>query len=96
MPGNPLDFENISDLHAAACKLLDPYFEGERREKTVQFEELVPERKSTDIREILPAIFEGKVDTLFLQKNVEICGNYNKNMASVEIFNPEINAVFRY
>ncbi len=85
MSGNPQDFENIFKLRESASQLLEPYFNKEQKDKMVQYEELVPERKSADIQEILPAIFEGRVDTLFLIENEDIWGNYNENMASVEV-----------
>lgn len=83
--GNPSDFENEKELHRASVELLQPFFEQERQEKMNQFQDLVPERKSADVSEILPAVFAGKVDTLFIQDREEIWGNYNENMASVEI-----------
>ena len=35
------------------------------------------EKASSNIKEILPAAIQGKVDTLFLEENVEIFGIYN-------------------
>ena len=83
--GNPSDFENKKELHAKTLNLLKPYFEKHKEETKTRFEELVPQKKSVDISEIIPAIYQGKVDTLFLQKNEEIWGNYNENMASVQV-----------
>ncbi|NJW55062.1 hypothetical protein HC175_19300 [Salinimicrobium sp. CDJ15-91] len=56
-----------------------------------QFRELGPSRTSTSISEIIPAIFEGKVDTLFLQNREDVWGNYNENMASVDVHDQRRN-----
>lgn len=85
VPGNPSDYENIFELHAAALDVLEPQFNKEKEQKMIQFREMNPSRTSTSVTEILPAIFEGKVDTLFLQNREDIWGNYNENMASVDV-----------
>lgn len=85
VPGNPSDYENIFALHAAALDVLEPEFNKEKEQKMTQFREMNPSRTSTSVSEILPAIFEGKVDTLFLQNREDIWGNYNENMASVDV-----------
>ncbi len=85
VPGNPSDYENIFALHAAALNVLEPQFNKEKEQKMTQFREMNPSRTSTSVSDILPAIFEGKVDTLFLQNREDIWGNYNENMASVDV-----------
>src|SRR5690606_1471359 len=85
VPGNPSDFENSRSLHAKALEQLTPYFEKEKERKMHQFKESNPGFTSKNIKEIIPAIFEGKVDTLFIQDREELWGNYNPDMASVEI-----------
>ena len=92
LPGNPQDFENTPALHTAACDFLRPYFEKEKQEKMEQFQELNPSRTSTRVSEIIPAIYEGKVDTLFLQNRTDIWGNYNEKMASVQVDDHESSA----
>lgn len=83
--GNPSDFENEKELHKAAFKLVKNHFEEEKMKKKHSFRELTPKRKSADVSAIIPAIYEGKVDTLFLKKDEDLWGNYNENMASVEV-----------
>ena len=86
VPGNPeADHENFLGLHAAALEVLEPHFRKEREEKMKEFNELNPSRTSSNISEIIPAIYEGKVDTLFLQNREDIWGDYNENMASVDV-----------
>lgn len=85
VPGNPQDYENMFALHAAALNVLEPQFNNEKEQKMTQFREMNPSRTATSVSEIIPAIFEGKVDTLFLQNREDIWGNYNENMASVDV-----------
>ncbi|WP_029036179.1 baeRF3 domain-containing protein [Salinimicrobium xinjiangense] len=86
VPGNPeADYDNMFDLHAAALDTLEPHFRKEKEEKMKEFKELNPSRTSTRISEIIPAIYEGKVDTLFLQNREDIWGDYNEKMASVDV-----------
>lgn len=85
VPGNPQDYENMLDLHSAALEVLKPYFDKEKDEKVKAFQEMNPSRTSSMVSEILPAIYQGKVDTLFLQNREDIWGKYNEPMASVEV-----------
>lgn len=85
VPGNPSDYENMLALHAAALDVLQPHFSQEKELKMTQFRELKPNRTSSAVSEIIPAIFQGKVDTLFLENREDIWGKYNENMATVEV-----------
>lgn len=85
VPGNPSDYENMLALHAASLNVLEPHFNKEKENKMTQFREMSPGRTSTAVSEIIPAIFEGKVDTLFLKNREDIWGNYNEEMASVDV-----------
>lgn len=92
VPGNPsADHDNIFSLHEQAVNLLQPYFNKEREEKMKEFKDLNPQRTSSSVSEIIPAIYEGKVDTLFLQNREDIWGKYNENMVSVEIADDQKN-----
>lgn len=84
--GNPAEMD-INILHRKALELLEPQTGKDRQEKTDKFRELHnTEKTSTDIRDILPAAYLGKVDTLFLEKNSDIFGEYNEETADTEIF----------
>ncbi|NJW53271.1 baeRF7 domain-containing protein [Salinimicrobium oceani] len=92
VPGNPeADHDSFLGLHAAALDVLEPHFKEEREVKMKEFNELNPSRTSSSVSEIIPAIFEGKVDTLFLQNREDIWGNYNENMASVDVHDERKN-----
>lgn len=83
--GNPSDYENMLSLHSGALQVLDKHFSAERVEKRKQYQELGPKRTSSAVSEIIPAIYEGKVDTLFVQNREDIWGNYNEKMADVDL-----------
>ena len=91
VPGNPDDYDSMLALHSAALEVLNPYFDKEKDQKMEQFREMNPSRTSTMVSEIIPAIFQGKVDTLFLQNREDIWGKFNEPMASVEIEDSQDN-----
>lgn len=81
--GNPAD-KDIYLLHEEAWELLHPYFNKTRQAKHEQFAEFFGTGKaSTKIEEILPAAFEGRVDTLFLENRADILGIYNPSTEEV-------------
>jgi hypothetical protein len=75
--GNPSDMDSL-ELHERAWDLLKSHFSQKRQEKKALFHELSKSGKtSTDLNEILTAAQQGKVDTLFIEKNGDILGQYN-------------------
>lgn len=87
VPGNPNDNRNILELHAKALDQLRPHLEKEREEKMAAFKEEVPEKTLTGVTDILPSIYEGKVDTLFLENREDIFGTFNEDNMKVKIEN---------
>lgn len=85
IPGNPVDYPNRISLHAAAVKVLEPYFNREKLEKASQFRESNPGRTSVQLTDIIPAIYEGKVDSLFVQNHEEEWGRYDEGLRKVKI-----------
>lgn len=83
--GNPKHVP-LPDLHKKVWDMLAFYFNEERRQQADLLGQLRDtERTATDIREIIPAAMGGRVDALFLDKNEEIWGTYNKADASVSV-----------
>ena len=75
--GNPADMDSL-ELQERAWDLLKSHFSQKRQEKKALFQELSKSGKtSTDLNEILTAAQQGKVDTLFIEKNGDILGRYN-------------------
>ncbi len=75
--GNPADMDVLL-LHEKTWELLQPYFSRNRQEKSDQYLQFQGTGKtSSDIKEILPNAFYGKVNTLFLENRADIFGIYN-------------------
>lgn len=87
VPGNPNDNQHILELHAKAVEQLQPHFDKQKEEKMKEFNEQPPEMTSTKITDIIPSIYEGKVDTLFLENREDIFGTFNEEKMSVEVQN---------
>lgn len=69
-----------------AWKTIGPIFDKERKEKTERFEQYdSTSRTSSDIKEVLPAALQGKIDTLFVRKDQDIFGIYDAINHHVEI-----------
>jgi len=83
--GDP-EFKDKNELHKASWKLIQPYFEKRKNEKLIQFNELYASSKvAFDITDIIPAAFNGNIDTLFIQKNSDVYGTYDKDKNRVHI-----------
>lgn len=83
--GNPA-YIDMLDLHEKALKIIEPYFEKTKREKLKKFEDLNQTVKtSASVHDIIPAIIQGKVDTLFLEGKTDIWGTYIENTMAVEV-----------
>ena len=83
--GNP-DHRPAQELHELAWKLVAPGFEAGRREAATVYQEMAagqPERASTNLEEILPAAFGGRVETLFVADDVEAWGHYDPRTSLV-------------
>ncbi|SNR59597.1 baeRF7 domain-containing protein [Lutibacter flavus] len=76
--GDP-QFKDKKKLHEESWKLMEGYFEKTKKDKLNQFTELYSTPKiSYQVNEIIPAALNGKIDTLFVQKDIDIYGTYNK------------------
>ena len=63
---------------------MHPYFNRTQQEKCDKFADLWGTGKASDnIEDILPAAFEGKVDTLFLENRTDIFGIYNPSTGEI-------------
>lgn len=76
--GDP-QFKNKTKLHEESWELMQPYFEKPKKDKLKKFAELYNTPKiSYQVNEIVPAPLNGKIDTLFIQKNEDVFGTFNK------------------
>lgn len=77
---------DLAEIHQKAWELLQPHFDKTRQEKLAKFEELYGTGKtSNDLEEIVNASFDGKVDTLFLEKNADLFGIYNPSTRRIKV-----------
>ncbi|WP_373058852.1 hypothetical protein [Zunongwangia sp. H14] len=83
VPGNPSDSDMLG-LHQKALGIMEPHLEKEKRSKLENFKEHTPEQVSSKVSDIIPAAFEGKIDTLFLENRGEVWGTYNEENRKVE------------
>lgn len=85
--GDPSN-KGILVLHEEALELLSPYFDKAKQEKLDLISSLAgTEKASSDIRELVNSAFEGKIDTLFLEKSSDIFGTYNPTKREVNVEN---------
>lgn len=83
--GNPSDVDILA-LHEKAWSLLRPEFEEEKKKKIARYEELfTTDKTSSDIKHIVPAAVDGRIDALFLQNRSEAWGIYNPASREVEL-----------
>ncbi|HSP11030.1 MAG TPA: hypothetical protein VLO29_00770 [Salegentibacter sp.] len=90
--GNPKDLDRPG-LHQRAWEIIEPHFEKQKRDKLKQFADQNG-KTAVAIHDILPAIHQGKVDTLFLDRNSEIWGTYNEEEMKVDIQEGQRNGNF--
>ncbi|MGY5850837.1 baeRF7 domain-containing protein [Salegentibacter sp. F14] len=90
--GNPQDTDMLG-LHQRAWETIEPLFEKQKREKLDKFQE-ENGKTAVSIHDILPAIHQGKVDTLFLDRTAEIWGTYNEDNMKVDIQEGQHNGNF--
>lgn len=82
---NPSDLD-VPSLHEEGRNLLQPYFKQHlEKSKERMLQGLAKGKSSSEIIEIIPAAVQGRVDTLFLEKNLEIFGTFNRETNEVEI-----------
>jgi hypothetical protein len=76
--GNPADMDSL-ELHERAWILMKSHFNRKRKDKKLLFRELQESGKtSSNPNEILEAAQQGKVDTLFIEKNGDIYGPFQQ------------------
>jgi len=76
--GDP-EFINKTKLHDVSFKLIKPYFLATKKQQLTKFQELYHTPKiSYQLNEIIPAAISGKIETLFIEKDLDEFGVFNK------------------
>jgi hypothetical protein len=85
VPGNP-DRSDPILLHEKAWDVVQDHFKQKRKEQAEILRQLsATGRTSYDIREIIPAAVDGRVETLFLLEDTDEFGLYDENTRSLII-----------
>lgn len=82
---NPADMKML-EIHEEAAKVMEDYFKQAKRDKKKAYNESGLETKSAVVRDIVPAAFAGRIDTLFLENNEDVWGRYDEEKMTVEIY----------
>ncbi len=83
--GDP-EFKVKTSLHQASWDLMEPHFAKPLAEKLTQFKELYHTQKTSyEIDEIINAALNGKVDTLFIENDIDLFGIYDIESNKVTI-----------
>jgi hypothetical protein len=74
------------ELHAQAWEIVEPLFLKDQRKAADRFGELQGTGRATfDIREILPAAHDGRVDSIFTARGVRIWGTYDPETREIKL-----------
>jgi release factor family 3 len=84
LTGNP-ELLSAEELHARAWEIVEPWFLREQKRAGERFGELQGTgRAAWDIREILPAAHDGRVDALFTARGERIWGMYDPETRTIQ------------
>lgn len=84
--GNPENDDPVL-LHEKAWSKMQPYFQHNIDQKKAQFEEaLAKDQGTTSLRELVPAAVQGRVETLFIEKDTPLVwGEYNDSTNTISL-----------
>ncbi len=89
--GNPNDADLLG-IHEKALKVAEPYLNETRDEKLNKYKELSKTENTTSaVSDIIPAVYQGKVDTLFIENRAEVWGEYDEENMQVELADNHTN-----
>ena len=84
IPGNPNDTD-LMGIHGRALEVFEPYLNENRDKKIEKYKELSSTENTTSaVSDIIPAVYQGKVDTLFIENRAEVWGKYHEDEMKVE------------
>lgn len=83
--GNPEE-KKAEELHQSAWELVQPYFQQSQEQAIAEFQELLNgSQASEDIRTIVPAAYQGRVDTLFVALGVQQWGKFDLHSNTIQL-----------
>ncbi|HLP75237.1 MAG TPA: hypothetical protein VK155_20205, partial [Bacteroidales bacterium] len=82
---NPVGLD-LRQLHGKAWEIMGPHFAQELKGKKEKYLIAIERGKSSsNMREIIPAALEGKIGTLFIEKDTDIYGVYDPSNGGISI-----------
>jgi hypothetical protein len=88
--GNP-DLLRMDELHKSAWDILGPHFQAAQEEAVAHYQQLTgqaSERVADTLEKIVPAAYDGRVETLFITAGVQQWGVFNPVTNEIEIHDP--------
>ncbi|MCI0485252.1 MAG: hypothetical protein L0229_01370 [Blastocatellia bacterium] len=83
--GNPEEVKP-EELHRRARTILQPYFQRAKEAAAARFKELAGNGKTSgDLREVIPAAYHGRVESLFVAVSIERWGSFSPDTNEVEV-----------
>lgn len=83
--GNPDDLQ-ARDLHKKSWKIVEPHFNREKERSRNAYQDLAGTGKTTyHLNEIVPAAFNGRIDSLFVAKGAHKWGSFRKETQDVDV-----------
>ena len=89
--GNP-DLRTPKELHERSWDIIGPLFRKKQEEAMDRYRQLSGQGSksvSDTLQEIIPAAFNGQVDTLFVAAGVQQWGSFNRNLNTVQLHEKE-------
>lgn len=88
VPGNP-DRACLETLHEQAWAIATPFFLRKRQEEVARYREYAATDRAThSVRKIVPAAYDGRIESLFLQADQEQWGTFNPAARMLHIHLP--------
>ena len=82
----PTELKSAKELHRRAWTLVQPFFQQAQQEAAARYRELVhTPQASQDIRQIVLAAYDGKVDALFAAIGYQQWGRYEPDTPTVHL-----------
>ncbi|MGB5372034.1 MAG: hypothetical protein WBN18_16515 [Flavobacteriaceae bacterium] len=83
--GDP-EFKNKKSLHRESWQVVETHFMGIKAEKIEQVKELYHTQKTSyELEAIVPAAWQGKIDTLLVDKSNEVYGTFDTETNEVKV-----------
>tara|TARA_B100000929_G_C15471317_1_gene407965 strand:+ start:296 stop:1444 length:1149 start_codon:yes stop_codon:yes gene_type:complete len=91
IPGNPND-SDMMGIHQKALEVAEPFLNEDRDKKITKYNELSKTENTTSaVSDIIAAVYQGKVDTLFIENRAEEWGSYDEDSMEVKFSDNQEN-----